>query len=162
MRVHSKSNRNDLWVMRFFVSVFSIAGVGLLVGGIYAGWQTRRFLQIAVEVPGVVSENVWQQSTVPNNHGVYVTYAYPRIRFRTEDGREVSVLVSSTGTNPPLYRVNEPVTILYDPHAPQHASIQSFQAAWLLPMVLCGIGTVLCSFGIGAAVWWRVSTRKRA
>lgn len=162
MKVHSKSKPSDSWVIRLFVSVFSIAGFGLLVGGIYAGWQTHRFLQIAVEVPGVVTENVWEQSTVANRHGVYVSYAYPRIRFRTEDGREVSALLSTTGTNPAQYRVNEPVTILYDPQEPHHASIQSFEADWLVPMLLCGIGTVLCSFGIGAAVWGRLGTRKRA
>ena len=62
-------------------------------------------------MPGVVTENVWQQSAVANNRGVYVSYAYQRIGFLTEDGREVSVLLSTTGTNPPQYRVNEPVTI---------------------------------------------------
>jgi len=35
--------------------------------------------------------------------------------------------------NPPVYRVNEPVTVLYDPRQPQHASIKSFAQVWMLP-----------------------------
>lgn len=158
MKAHPKRKRSDLSFMRWFVSIFSVAGLGLLVGGIYAGWQTRQFLQTAVEVPGMVTENVWREH-LANKRGGYVSYAYPRIIFRTEDGREISILPLSLGANPPKYRVNEPVTILYDPREPHHAIIQSFEAAWLLPMLLCGIGSVFCSFGI-IAVRWGVSPRK--
>jgi hypothetical protein len=162
MKVHSKSQRSDLWFMRLLIGIFSIAGLGLLAGGIYAGWQTRRFLQTAVEVPGAVIENVWQEGTVffANGRSAYGSYAYPRIKFQTEDGREISILASK-GANPPEYRVNASVTILYDPREPHHASIQSPNSVWFLPILLCGIGAVFCSFGIIAAVSKGVSPGKQ-
>jgi len=162
-KVHPKSKRSDALFRYLFIGVFSVTGLGLLGGGLYAAWQTRQFLQIAVKAPGVVTENVWQQSTVPNKRGVYVSYAYPRIEFETADGRYISVLLSNGGTNPATYRVNQRVTVLYDSREPHHASIQSFESAWLLPLLLGGIGAVFCLFGFGAAVFWKsAGARKQA
>ncbi len=162
-KVQPKSKRSDALFRYLFIGVFSVVGLGLLVGSLYAAWQTRQFLHIAVKVTGVVTENVWQQSTVSNNHGVYVSYAYPRIAFETEEGRYMSVLLSSYGENPAAYRVNQRVTVLYDPRDPHNASIQSFQSAWMLPLVLGGIGAVFCLFGFGAALFWKsVGARKQA
>jgi Protein of unknown function (DUF3592) len=162
-KVHPKSKRSDALGRYLFIGVFSITGLGLLGGGLYAAWHTRQFLQIAVKAPGVVTENVWQRSTVPNKRGDYVSYAYPRIEFETEDGRYTSVLLSDIGTNPATYRVNQRITVLYDPRDPRYASIQSFESAWFVPLLLGGIGTVFCLFGLGAALFgMSVGGRKQA
>jgi len=145
--------------MRLFYGIFTAIGLGLLIGGVFAFQHTRRFLATAISVPGVVTENVWQERRSSNNsiHGDF----YPRIRFRTADGQEISFITNS-GSNPPSYHVNEQVTILYDPQQPYHAYIQSFVDLWLLPTILCGLGIFFCSFGVVAAVWKVLSARKNA
>lgn len=92
--------------------IFAVVGLGLLVRGIFAVQHTRHFLHTAVSVLGVVTENVWRGARDSNNR---ISWAfYPRIRFRTADGQEIT-FITNTGASPPCYRLNEPVTILYDP-----------------------------------------------
>ena len=111
--------------VRLLLGMFSVIGLGLLAGGVYSVRHTRQFLQTAVSAPGVVIENIWRaDQTQTRRRGMSWAF-YPRIRFRTTDGREIYFL-SSTGSRPPSYRVNEPVTILYDPRQPSNASIRSF------------------------------------
>ena len=144
---------------RLIFSLFFVIGAGLLTGGVYSIQQTRRFLQTAVETRGVVTEVVWRESLSRNRGSSWSSY--PRFRFSTSDGQEIAV-ISNTGSSPPSYRVNEPVTILYDPQQPFHASIKSFSELWMLSVILCGLGAVFSSFGIVAVVWKGVSGRKNA
>ena len=145
--------------MRLFFGIFTAVGLGLLIGGVFALQHTRHFLATAIAVPGVVTENVWQEQRSSNNsvRGDF----YPRIRFRTTDGQQISFITNS-GSNPPSYHVNERVTILYDPQQPYHAYIQSFVDLWLLPTILCGLGIFFCSFGVVAAIWKALGARKNA
>lgn len=142
--------------VRLIFGIFAVVGLGLLIGGVVSFQHTRRFLATAVSVPGVVTENVWREER-SNNRTTWTFY--PRIRFRTADGQEIS-FISNSGSSPPSYRVNEPVTILYDPQQPYHAYIQSFSALWLLPTILCGLGAVFCSFGLVAVAWAALTARK--
>jgi hypothetical protein len=142
---------------RLIFGMFFVIGVGVFAGGIYTIQQTRRFLQTAVETPGVVTENLWRES---RSSARSISWSfYPRIRFRTSDGQEI-VFVSDTGSSPPSYRVNQPVTVLYDPRQPDHASIKSFMELWMLSAILCGLGTIFTSLGIGAVVWRTIGNRK--
>lgn len=145
-------------VVRLVFGIFAVVGLGLLIGGLFSFQHTRHFLQSAVPAPGVVIENVWRETNT--NSGTSGSF-YPRIHFRTADGQEIS-FITNTGASPPSHRVNEPVTILYDPQEPHNASIKSFTDLWLLPTILGGLGIVFCSFGAVAIVWKGVSTRKDA
>jgi hypothetical protein len=145
--------------MRLFFGIFTAIGLGLLIGGVFAFQHTRRFLANAISVPGTVTENVWQEQRSSNTSGR--GDFYPRIRFRTTDGQEISFIANS-GSNPPSYHVSQQVTILYDPQQPYHAYIQSFVDLWLLPTILCGLGMVFCSFGVVAAIWKALGARKDA
>jgi hypothetical protein len=148
-----------LKILRLIFGLFAVIGLGLLIGGVVSIQQTRRFLATASSVPGVVTENVWREDRSSNNNTNWAFY--PRIRFRTTDGQEITFITNS-GSSPPAYRVNEPVTILYDPQQPYHAYIQSFSELWLLPTILCGLGIVFCSFGVVAVIWKGISARKNA
>jgi Protein of unknown function (DUF3592) len=152
-------------IVRLILGLFAVIGLGLLIGGIFSVRHTRHFLQTAVSVPGVVTENVWQENrtsyTRNSNSGSGVGSFHPRIRFRTADGQEIS-FITSNGSSPPFYRVNQPITILYDPQLPEHAIIKSFSELWLGPIILCGLGVIFCSFGVVAAGLKRMSTRKSA
>jgi len=145
--------------MRLFLGIFTAVGLGLLIGAVLSFQHTRRFLATAISVPGIVTENVWQEQRSSNNNrgGSF----YPRIRFRTTQGQEISI-ITKTGTNPPSYRVNDTVTVLYDPQQPYHAAIRSFMELWFLPTLLCGMGMVFCSPGVVAAVWKVATARKNA
>lgn len=144
---------------RLVFGIFTVVGLALLTGGVLSIQHTRRFLATAVSVPGVVKEIVWQESPSSNNHrrGSF----YPRISFRTTDGQEIS-FIANIGSNPPSYRVNDPVTIVYDPQQPFHANIRSFTGLWLLPTILCPMGLVFCSFVVVAAICKSLNARKNA
>jgi hypothetical protein len=145
-------------ILRLVFGLFAVVGLGLLIGGVVSIQHTRRFLATAISVPGVVTENVWHESS----SGSSKSWAfYPRILFRTTGGQEISFITDS-GSSPPAYRVNEPVTILYDPQQPYHASIRSFSDLWLGPTILCGLGIVFCSFGVVAVILKGISARKDA
>jgi hypothetical protein len=142
---------------RLIFGIFFVIGVGVFAGGIYSIQQTRRFLRTAVETRGVVTEIVWRESLSRSRGSSWSSY--PRFRFSTSDGQEIDI-VSDTGSSPPSYRVNEPVTILYDPQQPNHASIKSFSELWMLSVILCGLGAVFSSFGIVAVVRKALGSRK--
>ena len=131
--------------MRVLVIVFTVVGIGLMAGGFFAGLKVHRFLEAAVSADGTVTGNV-------RAHGHRGNVFYPRVRFSTTDGQQIS-FVSGVGTNPALYGVGDPVPVIYDPHDPDHASIRSLVTLWLLPMILGGIGVVFsCVGGVLAIV----------
>lgn len=141
--------------MRVIVGVFAVIGLGLFIGGMFAYRHTRHFVDTAISAQGVVTANVRSQSTAGR------TTFHPRVRFRTADGQEIS-FISSIGTRPPVYRVNDPVRVLYDPQDPYHASIQSLMNLWILPIILCGLGIFFGSAGVVAAVLQIVGARRKA
>jgi Protein of unknown function (DUF3592) len=146
-------------LLRLVFGLFAVVGLGLLIGSLVSIQHTRRFLATAISVPGEVTENVWREDRSSNNNTHWAFY--PRIRFRTTGGQEISFITNS-GSSPPAYRVNEPVTILYDPQQPYRAYIKSFSELWLLPTILCGLGMVFCSFGVVAVVWKGITASKNA
>jgi len=148
-------------ILHLVFGLFALVGLGLLIGGIVSIQHTRRFLVTAVPVPGVVTENVWREDRSSQSSNSTRGDFFPRIRFRTTDGQEIS-FITNTGSSPPAYRVNEPVTILYDPQQPYHAFIRSFSELWLLPTILCPLGVIFCSFGVVAVIWKGISARNNA
>jgi len=124
--------------MRVIIVIFAIAGIGLLTGGFLAFENVQRFVQAAAHTEGVVTGNVRQSGYRGGSR------FYPRVRFRTEDGREVS-FVSNVGTRPAIYRVNDAVKVIYDPRDPNRARIRSVINLWLVPIILGALGTLFSS-----------------
>ncbi len=130
--------------LRWLFLIFAIAGLGLIVGGVYVVRSTRRFVARADQAAGVVIENVWRESSSSRGRsGAY----YPRIRFRTRAGRDLEFL-SSSGASPASYREGEGVEVLYDPADPSNASINSFWSLWLGAVLLLGLGVIFSSIGV--------------
>jgi hypothetical protein len=146
-------------IARLIFGIFLVVGLGLLAGGLYSVWQTRRFLRTVVEAPGVVTDNVRRES--PNSGRDVSWLFYPRFSFQTSDGQGIAV-ISNTGSAQPVYSEGEAVTVLFDPRQPDHASVKSFTDLWRHSIILCGMGAVFLSVGIGAVVWKAVSGRKNA
>jgi hypothetical protein len=149
------------------LGISSMVGLGLLGGGIYSGWHTQKFLQTAISVDGLVTDNIKRESYSRYGYaGITRTY-YPRVSFRTKEGRS-SVYISKHGSRSPSYRRFQTVPIVYDPRQPHHVAIRSFTELWLVSTFLLGMGIVFCGPGI-VFLWrrakrWkeRLAARKRA
>jgi hypothetical protein len=128
--------------LRLLLGIFSFLGVTMTLIAGFLVVHTRQFISRAVSAPGNVIENVWRGSNSDSSDR-----AHPKIRFRTGTGQEF-VFVSNFGSSPPSYRVNEAVTVLYDPEDPNRASIQSFFSQWFAPILVGGLGLVFASAGL--------------
>ena len=125
--------------MRIVAVVFLIVGIVLLAGGFIAYRHVNGFVQTAAVANGVVTANV----RALRIHG---DMFYPRIRFRTADGQDIS-FISNLGTRPPTYNIGDSVTVLYDVSDPHRASVRSLLGIWVLPMILGTLGFVFSSVG---------------
>jgi hypothetical protein len=147
-------------VLRLVFGIFLLAGLGLLAGSFFAIQHTRGFLATAVPADGVVVENVLSSNSNSNGRGSSWSY-FPRVHFRSAEGRDVD-FVSNSGSNPPSYAINQPVPVLYDPQNPNHASINSFGQLWVLPMILGILGVGFTVPRAVLAIWQRASDKKNA
>ena len=119
--------------------LFSVLGVGLLLGAGYATYSTKAFLAQAVVAPGTVVELVRSRSDSS------YTFA-PVVRFQDASGAEHEFL-SSSGSNPPAYDTGEAVEVLYLPTDPSDARINGWFALWGIALILGGMGAVFLAIG---------------
>jgi len=120
-----------------------LAGLALLAFGVYAS----RML-LSLETSGVrTSGSVTSLSSSSSSNGG-VSY-YPVVRYRDGTGRSVTFR-DSTGTNPPLYRVGEAVTVLYLPGEPGRAIIDRGPWNWLPSVILYVLGGATCLGALAA------------
>jgi|HubBroStandDraft_6_1064221.scaffolds.fasta_scaffold113456_1 hypothetical protein len=146
--------------LRLFIGLFAVVGLIFVSAGIGIFLHTRRFVATAVSVSGMVTENIWRLSP-SSRRDTSSSVFYPRIRFRTDDGQDITT-ITNTGSYPPAHHINEAVTILYDPQQPYHAVIRSFAELWMLPLVFSGLGLLFLSIGAGPIVWKGLRIRKIA
>lgn len=121
--------------LRMFVLIAFVGGVIALVAGGLLGARAVKFERRAMRASGVVIDNV------ANMGGQNQVSYYPKIRFRTSEGLDVTFM-SSSGKNDAEFQVGEGVTVLYDPQRPVRAMIDSFWSRWGLSVLLIGLGLV--------------------
>jgi hypothetical protein len=73
---------------------------------------------------------------------------YPVVQFLTHDEQEITFR-GSAGSNPPAFKVDEAVSVLYDPENPRHAYIQSFGQFWGPPLFAFLFGAVFAGIPTG-------------
>jgi hypothetical protein len=134
---------------RLVFVIFLGVGAVMLAVAVFTYLHTRTFIAGAAMADGVVIENVWSSSSSSRSSGTY----HPRVRFRA-NGREF-VFVSSVGSSPASFRVNDAVQVYYNPENPDNARINSFGELWLLPLIFGSLGVVFSLVGIGPFVWQR-------
>jgi hypothetical protein len=83
-----------------------------------------------------------------------VPLTYPVVRYRTTDGREV-VFRSGFGSQPPLWRPGQPVTVLYDPANPEAARIETRAATVVAPGCFVAVGVALAAFATVMFLFFR-------
>ncbi|WPN51990.1 DUF3592 domain-containing protein [Pseudomonas sp. P9_2] len=120
--------------------LFSIVGVVLLVGAIFAYKSSSEFLTVAVPAQGTIID------LIKNTSGDSVSY-HPVVRFITNDGQTVE-FKSSTGGHASSYPVGETIEVLYTPHNPEDATIKSFFAVWGAVLVTTVLGAGFVFIGV--------------
>jgi len=123
-----------------------LAGTALLAFGVY----TSRTL-LSLEASGLRTAGSVTSLSPSRSSDGGTTY-HPLVSYRDSAGRTV-VFRDSTGTNPPLYRVGEVVTVLYLPGEPDRAIIDRGLWNWLPAVILYVLGAAACAGGLAA---WRV------
>jgi hypothetical protein len=120
-----------------------LAGIALLALGVHESRLLLRLQSSGIRAPGVVTSLISSRSS---NGGV--TY-YPLVAYTDGGGRNV-VFKDSTGTNPPMYRVGEAVTVLYAPGDEARAVVDRGLWNWLPSVILYVLGGAVSAGGLAA------------
>src|SRR5713226_7874595 len=117
-------------VVRLVFGIFFVVGLGLLIGGVVSIQHTRRFLQTAVEVPGVVTENVWREERTSDNRASWAFY--PRIRYRIvcqwlDPAKNEMHIFNSANIwfDPTNYIPGKTIEVLVDPNNPRRYAVET-------------------------------------
>lgn len=146
-------------ILKLVSGVFSIVGVGLLLGSAFVFSDVTSFTGRAMQADGTVIDLERSRSSSSSSSGSSVTWR-PVVEFTTATGRRIE-FVSSVGSSPPSHRVGEPVKVLYQPADPDSARIDSFFQLWFGFLIVFTLGSVFTAIGLGMIVV-RARARKRA
>lgn len=138
--------------MKVIACVFSLIGLGLLIGSFFLYKNTSSFLEEAAKAEGVVV------SLIPSRSQNSTTYK-PVFRFKDQKGVEIEI-VSSTSSNPPSYSEGEKVEVLYLPADPKKAEINDFFSLWGAAVIVGGLGSVFFLIGAGILLFSILKRRR--
>jgi len=113
-------------VVTILADVFLALGCGLAAVALILWLLQRRWVRAAGRARGEVIDVVKRSRRATN--------MVPVIRFRTEDGREITFR-GIVGSRPPAHRVGDGVPVLYDRAAPARATVDSVTVVMLLPII---------------------------
>jgi uncharacterized protein DUF3592 len=148
---------------RAFRLVAIILGAVTLVLGVICGvliFRTRAFLADSSTASGQVVNLVPRESCDRDNdhRETRCTTVYaPRVRFTTEDGRQI-VFVSGTASNPPSHEEGDRVDVRYRTSDPGDARLDTLTGIWLSSMVTGGLTLFFAAFCV---VWIVLAVRFR-
>lgn len=134
--------------------LFTLIGLGMLVGTFYLFSSTSSFLERAVSAQGEVVQLVRSRSSDSTSY-------YPVVVFRDASGRSVE-FQSNTGSNPPSYSRGEKVQVLYETSDPHGARIDGFFSLWGGALILGILGGAFALIGGGMVVFGVRKKRKQA
>lgn len=124
--------------------VFSLIGLGMLVGAFFWYKSTNDFLAEAIRAEGTVIELRLSRSSDST------TYA-PVVNFIARNGEKIT-FVSSVSSNPPSYTVGEKADIFYLPADPYDAKLDSFFSLWGGATIVGGMGGLFFLIGSALAI----------
>lgn len=119
--------------------IFTILGIGLLVGAALICRSTYLFLEEAIKTEGTVVKLVRHRS---NDSTIY----RPVIQF-TSQNEQVIEFTASVGSNPPSYSEGEKVEVLYHPENPKNAKINGLFSLWGASVILGVLGGAFFAIG---------------
>ena len=125
--------------------VFLIIGISILCIFAFVYKSEKNFVSGAVPITGVVVDFSLSHSSDNIDY-------YPVIEFLDQNNHPHKI-TGSVGSNPPAYKRNDKVNLLYLPETPEKAKVEGFFHLWLgslitfiLGIVFSGIGLLLFSF----------------
>ena len=118
-----------------------LAGIGLLALGVHQSRLLLRLQSTGVRTPGIVTSLV----SSSDSHGG-VTY-HPIVAYTDGHGRKVAFR-DSVGTNPPMYRAGQAVTVLYAPDEEARAVVDRGLWNWLPSVILYVLGGAAFAGGL--------------
>ena len=146
---------NALKIIKY---IFTIIGLGMLVGTFFIYKSTSNFLEKAITAKGTVVDLRESRSSSSSSNSI--TYA-PVVKFTDNQGKETE-FTNSSSSNPPSYDVGEIVEVLYEQEKPQSAKINGFFSLWLGTLILGGLGSIFASIGLGFFVYDIRKNKKEA
>lgn len=128
-RAGAAVNNNE----KTFFIVFTIV---FLSWALFVTVHTARLVMNSEKTTGVIIDFTASKGTSPQKRSYY-----PIIKFTAGDGMEYK-FKSETGFKGNYYRESDSVEILYRKDRPEVAEINSFQALWLMPVLLFGVSVL--------------------
>jgi hypothetical protein len=140
-----------VWV---FAIVFSLVGLGMLVGSGWSLGSTLKFRKEATIADGVVVDFASERDSKGK------TMYAPIVEYRDLSGTSRQ-LTSSVRSSSPGYDRGDKVQVRFMPQNPEKARIDSFLENWFLPLILGGMGIIFFGIGIGMFVAGITKARNR-
>jgi hypothetical protein len=128
-----------------------LGSIFLLIGVVMLGLAGRRVARRCAFIRNSVTTLGEVIALIEVPEGVQVTY-YPKVMFRTPEGREVTFRSEMGHADSPCRRVGEKLTVLYLPNQPNTAEIESFLSLWGAALVFGILGTVFTLVGLGILI----------
>jgi len=127
--------------------IFTILGIGILVGTFFIYMNASNFLKTSITSQGTVVD-LLESISSSNNSIMY----NPLVNFIDEKGNSIE-FSSSSGSNPPSYSIGEQVEVLYNPEFPNDAKINGFFSIWGGAIITGILGVVFFSIGISIFIF---------
>jgi len=129
-----------VWV---FAIVFTLAGLGMLVGSGWTLGSTLKFRKEATITEGTVVDFATSRSDKGK------TMYSPVVEYRDLSGTSRQVTGSGSSSSPGYDR-GDKVPVRFMPENPEKARIDSFMENWFAPLILGGMGIIFFAIGIGS------------
>ncbi|MBD2361156.1 DUF3592 domain-containing protein [Anabaena minutissima FACHB-250] len=126
---------DDTNFLRLFGSIFAGIGSIFAVIGIIIGLNTRSFVATSVKTSGTVIDLIRRSK-------VY----YPVVKFTPSSG-DPTTFEANSGSNPPAFKKDQPVEVLYHSQEPNSARINSWADLWFLPVIFTAMGSLFVLIG---------------
>lgn len=130
-------------------------GVVVLGGGIFSFFRQRAKIAQFLRAEGVVIELIGKRAGQEfvvgrTTEGVKIepkVLYRPKVQFTTESGRSIE-LVGRVASRPARYKIGERVRVLYNPHNPGEAHLNSFVGLWFVTLMLIFFGLMMIGMGL--------------
>lgn len=119
--------------------VFSLIGIGLLLGAYLFYQHTQNFLKKAIRAEGEIV------ALIPSEDAGTHT---PQVSFQTQKGEIIDFTSNIGSSSYDETDIGKKVTVLYLPENPQTARLQNFWNLWLNPIVLGGFSLIFLTVGL--------------
>ena len=126
--------------------LFTIIGIGLLIGTFFTYINTSNFVEIAITSQGTVVDLVELE-----NSSNSISYK-PLVQFIDKTGKRIEFL-SPSSSNPPSYQNEEKVEVLYNPDSPNDAKLKGLFSIWGGTIIMGILGVTLTIIGVSIFIF---------